>query len=67
MEKFKEGQFRLDIRKRSFTMRVVRQWNRLPRDVVDAPIPGDFQGEAGSGPGQPDLAEVPLFTAGELD
>ena len=31
--KLKEDRFRLDIRKRSFTM---RQWNRLPRDVVGA-------------------------------
>ena len=25
------------IRKKSFTVRVVRHWNRFPRDVVDAP------------------------------
>jgi len=35
--KLKEGRCRLDIRKKYFTMRVVKLWNRLPREVGDAP------------------------------
>ncbi|KAK4816050.1 hypothetical protein QYF61_011058 [Mycteria americana] len=34
---WKEGRFRLAIWKKFFTVRVVRHWNRLPREAVDAP------------------------------
>jgi len=35
--KLKEGRFRLGIRKKFFTVRAVRQRNRLPREAVAAP------------------------------
>ncbi|KAK4815522.1 hypothetical protein QYF61_003214 [Mycteria americana] len=36
--KLKEGRFRLAMRKKFFTIRVVKQWNRFAREVVDAPL-----------------------------
>ena len=33
----------LDLRKKSFTVRVMRCWNRLPRDVVAIPTLETFK------------------------
>ena len=41
--KLRQGRFRLDIRRKVFTQRVVTQWNRLPKGVVDAPSLGAFK------------------------
>ena len=35
--KLGRGRFRLDIRKKFFTQRMVTHWNRLPKEAVDAP------------------------------
>ena len=35
--KLRQGRFRLDIRRRFFTQRVMTHWNRLLKEVMDAP------------------------------
>jgi len=41
--KLKEDRFRLDIRKKFFSMRVVRPWNTLSGEAVAAPSLAAFK------------------------
>ena len=41
--KVRQGRFRLDIRRKFFTQGMVTHWNRLPKEVVDAPSLESFK------------------------
>ena len=41
--KVKECRFRVKRRPKFFTLRVMKPWNRLPREVLDAPFMETFK------------------------
>ena len=53
--KLKEGRFRLTVRKKGCTIKVVRHWYRLPTELVGA-VSLEVLGEAGQGSEHPDGA-----------
>ena len=53
--KLRQGKFRLDIRRKFFTQRVVTHLEQVAQGGCGCPIPGGIQGQAGCGSGQPGL------------
>jgi len=65
--KLKEGRFRLDTRKKFFTMKVMKLWHRFPREVVDAPSPETFKARLDRALSNLIHLKMSLLTAGGLD
>jgi len=63
----REGRFRLDIRKKFFTMRVVKPWNRLPREAMEAPSLETFTVRLDGALSNLIQLKMSLFIAGGLD
>jgi len=64
--KLKEGRFRVDIRKKFFTMRVMKHWNRLPREAVEAPSLEPFKARLDGALSNLIQLKMFLLTAGGL-
>ena len=65
--KLEEGRIRLDIRKKFFTVMVVRHWNRLPSEAVDAPSLEAFKDRLDGAFSNLVYREVSLPIAGGLE
>ena len=53
--KMRQRSLRLDMRRKVFTQRVVTHWNRLPKEVVDAPSLEAFKARLDVALGQPGI------------
>jgi len=65
--KLREGRFRLDIRKNFFVVRVVKHWNRFPREVVEAPTRETLEVRLDGALSNLMELKMSLLTAGGLD
>ena len=65
--KLKGGRFRVDIRKTFYRVRGVKHWNRLPREMVDAPSLEAFKARLDGALSNLIQLKMSLLIAGELD
>ena len=65
--KLGQGRFRLDINRNFFTQRMVMHWNRLHKEVVDAPSLEAFKARLDVALGSLVWRLVTLHIAGGLD
>ena len=64
--KLRQGRFRLSIRRNFLTQKVVMHWNRLPREIVDAPSLETFKARLDVALGSLVYWLVTLHMAGRL-
>ena len=64
--KLRQGRFKLNLRRKFFTQRVVTHWNRLPKEVVDAPSLEAFKARLDVALGSLVWWLATLHVAGEL-
>jgi len=64
--KLGQGRFKLDIREKFFTHRVVTHWNRLPKEAVDVPSLEAFKARLDVALGSPVWWLATLHIAGRL-
>jgi len=65
--KLKKDRLRLDTRKKFSTLRVVRPWRRLPRELVNAPTLETFKVRLDGALSNLIQLKMSLLTAGGLD